>query len=217
MRATTSSGASASGVAAVLAALGRAPGGILRGPKKEARPIVAAAPEGTGLVNRLTRRTTAPSALILHSTMEGAAGGGGGGGGGDGRLSEDISADGMSAEDENEGDVVDYKDGTRTIGVALTLPTLSQAPTPPQQQTLPRTVSGEIPSLSDIAVPPRPADMKILQETTLECSVDEFFALGWSDSARVRFNAECHRSRGETRWGGGSRDGKRRCKWEQSA
>jgi hypothetical protein len=33
---------------------------------------------------------------------------------------------------------------------------------------------------------------------TLECSVKEFFALGWADRARAGFNEECHRSRGET-------------------
>ena len=51
---------------------------------------------------------------------------------------------------------------------------------------------------SDIPVPTRPSDMKTLEEVILECSVNEFFSLGWSDSARAGFNDECHRGRGET-------------------
>ena len=51
---------------------------------------------------------------------------------------------------------------------------------------------------SKIAVPIRPADMQTLRETTLECTVSEFFELGWSDAARDGFAAACHESRGET-------------------
>jgi hypothetical protein len=54
-------------------------------------------------------------------------------------------------------------------------------------------------------VPDRPKNMKTLQETVLDCTVDEFFKTVWSDSARAGFNATCHEKRGErdvavTKW-----------------
>ena len=53
-------------------------------------------------------------------------------------------------------------------------------------------------SSSTIAAPIRPADMQTLLETTVECTVSEFFALGWSDTSRDGFASACHESRGET-------------------
>ncbi len=47
-------------------------------------------------------------------------------------------------------------------------------------------------------VPPRPSDMRTLEECVLECAVEDVFSLVWSDSARGAFGAEDHAARGET-------------------
>ena len=47
-------------------------------------------------------------------------------------------------------------------------------------------------------VPPRPSDMRTLEECVLECAVQDVFQLVWSDSAAGAFGAEDHASRGET-------------------
>ena len=47
-------------------------------------------------------------------------------------------------------------------------------------------------------VPPRPSDMRTLEECVLECAVEDVFSLVWSDSAAGAFGAEDHASRGET-------------------
>ena len=57
---------------------------------------------------------------------------------------------------------------------------------------------GETLLTTDTPVPPRPSDMRTLEECVLECSVDDVFSLVWSDSARAAFGAEDHASRGET-------------------
>jgi hypothetical protein len=43
---------------------------------------------------------------------------------------------------------------------------------------------GEVPAPTDTPVPPRPTDMKVLHETSIDCDVTDFFTTGWSDSAR---------------------------------
>ena len=106
------SGASASGVAAALAALGRAPGGILRRPKKGVRSsrasasqeaedsaaVAGAARQGEGVIRRVinngTRRFSDPTSSTHADESSGRSGGG--------TLPVDISTDGVSAEEEED-------------------------------------------------------------------------------------------------------------------